>query len=204
MRALFASLLGLALAMAWFSVALAQQQTVSFDVYASVFSDTSEDGVQDTGELLLDGWTLEIYDDSMTLLASTASSDTGSVALASDTEPSYVCVMPSDTAFQTYPLIGTNYPGDAAWYCHSLAQESEEYLFGVSVQEVEENPDVIEEENTAPVEKDPQPEDTGAVLGATDEPAVLAETGVPAAVVPAVGLSFISLAFSLAKRSKLN
>ena len=204
MRALGVTLLTLVL-LGFSHTASAQQADVS--LFVDVWNDTDANGIiDDASETRLGDWTVEAYDESMTLLSQVSSSSTGLVELVTDPLVAYVCLLPQDDWLQTGPLSLVTHPLSIEWSCFDVSDEEETYSFSV-VQisdETEPIPTIDEEENTPPTEKlVPEDEDEGAVLGATT-PEVLAETGAPAALASVIGATTAYGALWLARRSKLD
>ncbi len=189
------------------SVALAQQQTQDYAYSADVFIDVDANSSWDATEVRAAGWTIELYDDSFNLLSSTTSSDAAAVETTSTDPASYICIQPQTDWLQTVPLAGPSHPLDFAWYYYDLASDDavEVYTFGVAEDEGTPEPggEIIEEENTEPTEK-VVIEDEGAVLGATDEPEILAETGSESWLMPIVGVILIISVIPLARASVLD
>ncbi len=174
--------------------------TETITTYVDVYHDANTNGAWDSDESAL-AWNVRALDMDFVELGSDVALEGAPAQIVTNEMPRYIC---SDTSMDwilTQPSSGVFHPDNLAWYCYDLLEvESEVYVFGVATEQTPEPAgELIDEGNTPATEKDQIEEDAGAVLGASTDPAVLAETGSPIWVSPLVGIVLIALAIRLAR-----
>ena len=166
------------------------QQSEYPTVTAAVFEDANQNGVQDGSETLLSGWQFFSFDSVGNEIDRSLS---GSLYVSLEFDPGSTFCLEAQAGWAISPRSL-----ESDW-CINSGADTSSLLFAIYVDPnsnpIEGLPSVIDDQPETPIAE------TGSVLGAVDEPQVLAETGVEAVLLPILGLLSIISVISLARMS---
>lgn len=180
-------------------------QVNPYSLSVDIFLDENADSVYQEAEARIGDWPIQVFDPAFQPLASILASSDDTTTIELTEQPSYVCLGPAAGFIQTSPLAGTPHPDDPAWMCQDVIETyAFRFLLAQEPNQPEELPELLDESNTPPVEKDPvEAEEQGAVLGETS-PEVLAETGAETWLPMLVGSALILGTLALARPQQID